>query len=303
MHNIHFYTLLYIDPNETRQLRGKNRSGDERIKIFLRNAAMLNKSLIEFGRIANPLTILTNEHDLIARLSDEIGYQDYDILEIPFSLNVPKGIKFYSAHYKIDAYKYLSTLDSERYSVLVDNDIVLLNDFPQEFFNIAEAGIPICYRLQGYDIDRIMKDTRKISPDTSVVEWCGGEFMSGKTKFWKELYERCVNIAPSYFSSLDKDLFHVGDEMLTSLAIAEMTDNGMRLLDAGTMNIIRRFWGANEDVSIKKLKASLIHLPADKVWIASKPLNSQFTPPEFIKSYSRYMRIFKFISRLKSLLH
>lgn len=264
---------------------------------------MLNKSLIEFGRIANPLTILTNEHDLIARLSDEIGYQDYDILEIPFSLNVPKGIKFYSAHYKIDAYKYLSTLDSERYSVLVDNDIVLLNDFPQEFFNIAEAGIPICYRLQGYDIDRIMKDTRKISPDTSVVEWCGGEFMSGKTKFWKELYERCVNIAPSYFSSLDKDLFHVGDEMLTSLAIAEMTDNGMRLLDAGTMNIIRRFWGANEDVSIKKLKASLIHLPADKVWIASKPLNSQFTPPEFIKSYSRYMRIFKFISRLKSLLH
>ncbi len=69
------------------------------------------------------------------------------------------------------------------------------------------------------------------------------------------------------------------------------------------MNIIRRFWGANEDVSIKKLKASLIHLPADKVWIASKPLNSQFTPPEFIKSYSRYMRIFKFISRLKSLLH
>lgn len=303
MQDIYFYTLLYVDQSETRLLRGKNRGGDDRIKIFLRNAAMLNKSLMEFGHFTNPLNILTNNVALIERLSDEIGYRNYNVVEIPFSLEVPKGIRFYSAHYKIDAYNYLSTLDNKIYSILIDNDMVLLNNFPQEFFHIATAGIPTCYRLRGYDIDMVMNDVRKISSETAVVEWCGGEFISGNAKFWKELYVRCIKLVPAYFKSLDKGLFHIGDEMLTSIAVAEMVNQGLHLLDAGTLNIVQRFWGAKEDSTIRKVKASLIHLPADKVWIASKSLDLQFVPADFVRSYSKYIRLFKFIGKIRSLLH
>jgi len=277
-----FYTLLYVDTDEKRQLMGKIRSGNERIKIFLRNAAMLNKSLLEFQGLKNPLVILTNNVSLIERLSTEIGYNGYEIRGIPFNLDVPKGIAFYSAHFKIDVFRYLSTLYGGKYSILIDNDVVLLNKFPQEFANIINVGSPMCYRLN-YDIDRIMNDARIISPFTPIVEWCGGEFIGGTSDFWSELYSHCMSIAPSYFKNISRGLFHVGDEFLTSLAIAEMTDNGRHVIDAGMLNIVRRYWGVNEIITIDKLKESLIHLPADKVWIASRNIKWQFTPPRIYK--------------------
>lgn len=277
--DIRFYTLLYIDPVEKRKLRGKLRSGNERIKIFLRNAALLNKSLTEFGRLAEPLVILTNNRSLIENLSEEIGYTDFSVREIPFTLDVPKGIDFYSAHFKIDAFHYFSTLDAGEYSILVDNDIVLLNGFPKELSHIVDARIPICYRLKGYNIDRIMGDARKILPSIPTVEWCGGEFIGGSSAFWEKLYTQCIDISASYFRNIDSGLFHVGDEMLTSLAVAKMTDEGYRILDAGNLNIITRYWGASESVPIDKIKSSLVHLPADKVFIANTALNRHFTPP------------------------
>jgi len=43
--HIRFYTLLYIDIEETRQLQGRIFKGVERIKLFLKNVDMLNRSL------------------------------------------------------------------------------------------------------------------------------------------------------------------------------------------------------------------------------------------------------------------
>ncbi|WP_300899024.1 hypothetical protein [uncultured Duncaniella sp.] len=164
--NVKFYTLLYIDIEEKRQWQGTVWTGEDRLKIFLRNAAVLNKSLTEFGGF-EPLTILTNKPKHIQLLSEEIGYKNYNIKEIEFNLNVPKGIKFYSAHFKIDAFKFLSSCPEDEYSILMDNDIVLLRELPKAFHRIIDNGIPMVYHYHPYDITvlcRILKNSISAHP-------------------------------------------------------------------------------------------------------------------------------------------
>lgn len=296
-----FYTLLYVDVDEVRQLRGVTRRGEDRLKIFLRNAAVLDKSLVEFGGMSH-LTILTNNDSLLERLSREIGYTDFKIKGLVFNLEVPKGIKFYSAHYKIDVFGWLGGQDESQYSILFDNDIVMLNSLPKEIENIAEEGLPMVYRLQGYGIDRVMKDTRKIMADIPIVSWSGGEFIGGRARFWKRLSEKCLEIAPAYFRSLDKDLFHIGDEMITNMALALLEREGLRVLDAGSINVITRYWGAIDKRSFRDINSSFVHLPADKVWLSQWDLNRAFDTHRLKSRYLRYLCVFTALRKLKGII-
>ena len=92
-----FYTLLYLDKDEIRSLsktgvgKASILSYEDRIKVFLGCAALLDRSL----KINNVgyLEILTNNKDFLVSLQRKFGYSII-VTEIPFTLDVPKGIKF-----------------------------------------------------------------------------------------------------------------------------------------------------------------------------------------------------------------
>lgn len=298
---IRFYTLLYADLSESRQLQGKKRSARQRIAIFIKNAILLDKSLRATNPECGSLTILTNHIELISDIIDECGYTGINVIQIDFSLPVPAGIPFYSAHYKIDAFNYFASLPDDQYSVLLDNDIVFLRPLPQTFYEITERRIPLCYHLPVGDCDKMMADCRKISSDTDVPTWTGGELWGGVNHFYSKLYKECLSVTSSYFSVIDNNFFHIGDEMLTSLAFARMKNRGLEYLDAGMYRFIHRYWGMHERQPIQHFNPVLAHLPADKVWIAESGIdNKPFVPSEFIARYNRHLRLFRFLNKIRN---
>lgn len=299
--HIRFYTLLYIDINETRQLQGRIFKGVERIKLFLKNVDMLNRSLQ--ASITPPhiegVTILTNNQNLVESILRDIN-ASIMVQEIPFILDVPKGITFYSAHFKIDAFRYFATLPDSEYSILVDSDIVALGKFPDTFFSLVEMRIPLCYYIKTENCDKMVYDCQRIEPSVKTMQWTGGEFWGGTRETYSLLYKYCQRVVKNYFSLIDYDLYHVGDEMITSIAVQLMKQDGYApFYDAGLFGFIVRYWGMHEKSSITDYNPVLVHLPADKVWIATQKQCGNFDSRAFIKRYDRHLCYFRLLNRVR----
>ena len=95
--------------------------------------------------VSGGATVLTNNQSEIVASLNRIGYDNIDVKVFLFSLNVPKRIRFYSAHFKIDAFKYFGTLPGDEYSLLLDSDIVCTHDFSPEYYALLEERIPTTY--------------------------------------------------------------------------------------------------------------------------------------------------------------
>lgn len=303
--NCKFYTLLYLDPEEKKCMSGRTLTSERRIDVFVKNACMLDKSLEwtfmlnDANGFENKLTVLTNNRPMVEEALKRIGYDRLNIEEIKFTLNVPRGIPFYSAHYKIDAFRYLSTMPDSQYSILLDNDVIASGYPNQELCNIIRSGKPICYVLPNYggENDRKITDIHKISPSIIACEWIGGELLGGVNSLYSTLYDHCNRISPSYFSHVNSNLFHVGDEFLTSLALAKIREEGLSLFNAGALNGIYRYWGVMERKSPEKYKVAFLHLPSDKFWTASLPLQKINNGADWLKRYKRH-RIGLFFKRI-----
>lgn len=299
---IRIYTLLYVDLDEKRQLQGLTRSGSKRVEIFLRNAAFFDKSLRRTNPDLGGLTILTNNAGLIQEILEGINYRDLSVETIDFGMNVPKGIPFYSAHFKIDAFRYFANRPDDEYSLLFDNDVVSLKKVPDTFWEIVNNRVPMCYHLIVNDCDRMMADCREIDSQIPVIQWTGGEFWGGINEFYKQLYNKCVESSHSYFAHLREGLYHIGDEALTSLAISKMRRDGLFIYDIRTLGILYRYWGMHEKKKLKDFDPVFAHLPADKVWIADRNLDEEFDVRRFIKRYNRHMRLFKLVKFVKNII-
>ena len=292
--NVNFYTLLYIDKTETRLLSARNFSDNERIDLFVKNACVLDKSLKNFK--LKGVTVLTNSLYELESSKKRIGYSDLDIKEIDFTLQPPKGIPFYSAHFKIDVYKSFSTLPNDEYSILMDNDIVMLNEMSEVFNNVVNNGIPMVYHIKDYIGSSGLNDIKRIDPSIFAYQWCGGEFIGGCNLFYEELYSDILNFKDKYFVEIKNGLFHVGDEMLTTIGVEHMRANGLYCYDAYTLGAIYRYWGNAEPYPLSDYSITFLHLPYDKVWL-SKVNIDEFTSSEYFYSKYRKHRCFNILKR------
>lgn len=303
---IKFYTLLYIDRSETRRLAGKVYSQDKRIDVFVRNACILDRTL----RLAcaaqgiDGCTILTNDHARIHLSLQRMGYTIGGVKTIPFTMQVPTGISFYSAHFKIDAIRYFSTLSTDEYSVLLDNDVVCLTALPQAFLDAVAKSRPMNYTL----LNEINNDNRlqicdicnEVDPRTMM--WSGGEIIGGVAETYKSLVEKIDTVLPRYFEMVKKGLFHIGDEMPVSIAWQLLRQEGWQPVDAFDLRLLYRYWGNEETKSLRSYGTSLIHLPYDKVFLAKIKPDKLHTSDDFVKIY-RKQRMRNFIvHKLKRLI-
>jgi len=290
---IKFYNLMYVDLEEKRQISGKKYTSVDRIDLYLKGSCALDKSLIinEMGGV----NILTNNRTVLSDSLLRIGYKDLNIIEIPFSLDVPKGIPFYSAHYKIDVFNYLSNRPLDEYSILLDSDVICLKNFDDEFYSIVKEGIPTVYYLDRYGGTKKLSDVKSIVSDVEWLPWAGGEFIGGISSFFRNIYEEIMSFKENYWKVVNNGLFHVGDEMLTTIALARLRKRGVYPVDVKLFGVIHRYWSVFESKEPFDYNVPLIHLPSDKVFEKDIDLSA-----DTVKGLMKGYPYFHFKQRLKN---
>jgi hypothetical protein len=266
-----FYSLLHLENAEKSAMNVRIASFEQQVILYLSNALTLSKSLkmygISFKLITNNLklinTIIKNEqHNL-------------DIVEIEMEDYITKGLPFYSAHYKLEAYRYISSKASS-YAIFCDLDIIAVNDVPLILKNYAANGTSLYYDITSqvvpvFSPEKIISDLTLLINRPSEGRWAGGEFIAGQPEFFLKLVKVIEEILPTYLANV-RNLHHIGDEAYTSAALEILRIRGEYISDAGTLGIVQRFWCSHtkhKQANFNKYKeVFLLHLPSSKKLLA-----------------------------------
>lgn len=288
------FGLLYIANSREKIINLEESKQSQSIEIYIKNAILLNNSLVKNNL---KFILLTNNREYINNLLDKIN-QTMEVKEIDFTLNVPLNIIFYSAHFKIDAFNYISKQNLE-YALFCDLDMVCINPLDEPFINLINTQTPICYDITdqihpAFGSHKVIKDILNISCQVNEGRWFGGEFLGGNSNFFRQIYETILQIYPNYIKNINS-MLHIGDEALTSSAILILQKKGIYIADVGILGIVGRYWSVatlHEQKSWKYFKnAIFIHLPADKTFLADSSLCEDYSNNEFIARYSK--RVYK----------
>ncbi|MDZ3836834.1 MAG: hypothetical protein U0S49_05600 [Rhodospirillales bacterium] len=288
-----FFGLLHLEQDENSAVNVATSSFSEQTAIYVNNAVTLSSSLKKRGI---DFELLTNRRDLVEGALPTGRL--LRITEIPFETPVPRGIKFYSAHFKVDALRYLSRIQ-DRYLVLSDLDVICINDCPEAFRNIIKVGIPLCYDISDQEIpsyghDSILGDLRSVHGIEGEGRWLGGEFLGGTSEFFRRLVAKIDLIYPTYLSNLPR-MRHVGDEALVSAAVELLRREGVYVADAGTIGIVARYWNRDslhpqQSIHYYVGRFFLLHLPADKKFLSSLAAQATSASADVRDLYVRHWR-------------
>ncbi|MFY9314754.1 MAG: hypothetical protein WAO95_04235 [Burkholderiales bacterium] len=290
--NMKVFGLLHLAENQKTAVNLSTRDFREQVSVYVNNARVLAKSLslrgVAFG-------LLTNDRLLIEKCAStaDDGFS-LEIIEIPFLTKVPSGIRFFSAHHKIDAFRYLASLEGSYYA-LCDLDMVCINDVPTCLHNLIKARIPLCYDISdqvipAYGHDVIIRDLSTIGGLASEGRWSGGEFVSGTPEFFKKLVNEIDDVYENYIANVPS-MHHVGDEAVTSSALERLKRQGIYIADAGNLFIVGRYWNTRVRHPQKPFAyfnhCFLLHLPADKNYISTLAGLEAEGLAEFVSAYEK----------------
>lgn len=292
------FGLLHLAKNESSAENIKVSSFKQQIAIYLRNAVTLSKSLAQQGY---EFVLLTNDKTEVDGALRSMGLSNLLVTQtLHCDTKVPTGIRFYSAHYKLDVFRYLATLPPESYSGFIDLDVIAVNSAPPCLDRIITAGIPLYYDISdqvipAYGHERILADMRRLSSAVCEGRWSGGEFLCGPTKFFFAVYEECLRVLKHY-NECFTDLHHQGDEIITSVALENIRiSRQFYIADAGKLNIIGRYWSCPVRHPQPHFdyfqRCFLLHLPADKKWLADLATSKPQSTENVLAHYRRHLKL------------
>ena len=264
---LHFYGLLHLDSREKTAMNVGVKDFNHQRAIYNANALTLARSL-SFSGLS--FTLLTNSRAQLGALPEFISCK-----EIPFSLQIPAGTNFFSAHHKIDAFRFLADA-RDGYHILCDLDVICIHSVPRSLLNLMESGIPIAYDVSdqvipAYSSEVIIRDLEKLTGFPSEGRWYGGELLGGPPAFFRCLCEEIDKIVPRYVANI-KSLHHTSDEAIVTPALESLRRQDMNIADAGTLGLISRYWSTEVCHPQKPFAWSascfLLHLPYDKLLLA-----------------------------------
>ncbi len=285
------FTLIHICSQESSLHNSRTKNFDDQIRLYLVCAKNLHASLKQENL---DLSILTNDKQYLSKFFSVDWH--IEVIELPFTLQVPSGIKFYSAHFKLEVFNFLANCDQPYVGVL-DSDMLCVNKMPKHLRTIIQLEVPLYYDITdqtapAYGLDVLISDKEKLTRQKSLGIWAGGEFISGPPSFFAAVYKEVEEITTEYFANFH--LFHhQGDEMITSVAIENlMMAKKFTIIDAGSLGIVGRFWGVNTLHVQKSVEAYLdhflIHLPADKAFLSGLS-DQQLKSKRFFNKYRMYL--------------
>ena len=283
----------------------KVNSFDDQIEVYIKNALTLSKSLKLQGI---SFTLLTNDKVHINKILNNIN-EFLVVEEITFSTVVPTGSRFYSAHFKLDVFKYFSTLESKEYVGICDLDMICINQLPQSLENCINDKIPCFYDItdqviNAYGANTIINDIELLTGVRSEGRWAGGELILGDSSFFKKLSNTIDDIYINYINNI-KTLHHVGDEAFTSAALEILRKSGTYIADIGQLNIVGRHWNCYVEHDKRAFSyysnCFLLHLPADKRFLADISSYNLNTSNDYLIQYNRYRNSLYKIIKIKIL--
>jgi hypothetical protein len=295
--NLSLYGLLHLTRGQSSSIMDiYAHSYEQKRRFYLKSAVNLSRSLRQRGL---SFTLLTNNQTEILDDLKFLGYEDsITVQEIDFHLYVPDGLFYYSTHFKLDVFRYFASLAPNQYVGLIDLDMVAVADLPICLKNLVEARIPLCYDVSdqlipafGHDV--ILHDMQRLAPEICAGRWYGGELLLGTPTFFAALNDESTAIYQRYLEIVD-ELFHKGDEMITSVALENLQRRGIYIADAGTLGIVGRFFSVptvkHPQKSFKYFENSfLLHLPVDKDFLAQlKPEQAEHRDT-FLRQYKSYL--------------
>ncbi len=296
--SLKLYGLLHCKQGEQSAINFQPRNFQDQMLVYVRNAINLANTLQQQGVM---FTLITNDKIAVDSLVAGEG-SVLPTIEIPFTTEVPSGVSFYSAHFKFDVFRYLGGL-TEDYVGLCDLDMVCINPYPHQLQNIVAAGIPLCCDISAQVIpvhgrDVIVRDLKLLHGLDSEGRWSGGEFISGPPSFFGLLSQEIEALYPAYLGNIHA-IHHIGDEMVTSAAIEVLRRKGVSIGDAGTLGIVGIYWNTDTMHPQKPLayfeRCFLLHLPADKRFLAELARRGAIAPSAFLQIYAKHCRRSQFV--------
>ncbi len=284
-----------------------DRSVSSPIDIYLRCAALCARS---FGAQGIAFTLITNAPDTLRARAVQLGLPDLAIAGQVFHWAIPAGLRFHSAHYKLELIEAIGRGLFGPAALLVDIDTVLLQPFalpplPRDGMLAYDIGHEIFVHADWpvrHDLEAVA------GRSLAAPRWWGGEFLAGTSEGFARLATTVSRYWDSYLERTE-DLHHIGDEMLVSVALNLLVEDGFAVLDAGRPGGILRWWSARTTFSQPRLRdvadRSLWHLPADKPFLAGQ-LDYPFEPTKFRKAYRAHIarkgfwrQVYTMIDRLR----
>ena len=269
---INFFGLLHIKNHENKILNFSSANEGEKILVYLKNAILLDKQLQYYGY---RLILITNKKTYLKRILKKLNY-DLNLRSIKFETFVPKNTHFYSCHFRVDVFKYLSTLKNV-YSVLLDLDILILNN-PQKFLFMQKKNISLVNDISqnvipAYGRNQILKRLKIINPNINKISWFGGDFFAGNYFFYKNLFIKTKFYQKKFVKNI-KDLYNQTDELFISASLFDLISNkNLKIKYANKLDIFTRYWNTNVLHNQKKItfykKYTFLHVPADKIFLSN----------------------------------
>jgi hypothetical protein len=264
-------------------------------ELYVRNAITLWRSLDRSGIV---FTLICSEPDRVSTLCRRFGAPGLSLQEIDFPLEIPSGIPFYSAHHKLDLFRHLGSLPEGEYVGVVDLDMIALGEPPPGLAEIVDRGTPLAYDIThqmvpAFGRDALAGDLETLAGIQSDGRWLGGELLAGRPSFFRALREVIDGFYGVYLREWPR-FHHQGDEILTSAAIARLDRCGVEIADAGPLAIVTRYWSNVPRHPQPRFDALphpfLLHLPADKQFLATLHQNEQIDAERFLLAYRRHLR-------------
>jgi len=270
-HNIKYFGLLHIKNNENKKLNFNSSSDDQKILVYLKNAILLDKQLKHFN---NKFILISNKKNLLNKKLKDLDY-NLEIISIKFETHVPKNTHFYSCHFRVDVFRYLSQ-QKNIYSVLLDLDILVLNN-PKKIENFKRKKISLVNDISqnvipAYGEKKILQKLNIINPKIKKVLWIGGDFFAGNSNFFKLMYKKTVFYQKKFVKNI-RYLSNQTDELFMSASINDIKESDLiKIKFANKVNIFDRYWNSNikhEQKKIEKYKNNIfLHVPADKLFLS-----------------------------------
>lgn len=289
----HLYTLIFV-PDEAERIVNSN--GRPSIGLYVDCAENLGRSLAGFASLG----VITNKVELVQRLAGPCPA--FAIIGHNFTLDVPKGIAFRSAHFKLEVLDCFGRGEFGAAPVILDSDIVA--NGPLRSLSNQETSIcayDITEQMAGeIGLQRIRSDLELLTQEpVTSPRWYGGEWISATASNFRRLSDEISSLWPRYIANLSK-LGHVGDEALLTAALMNLERQGLNIQDAGKEQIIRRWWSARTNFAQAPLREladiSLWHLPSDKDFLSLGRQKANNHGHRILSEYQEHVR-WKLIGR------
>jgi hypothetical protein len=235
--------------------------------------------------------VISNSPDAV-RASDPCA-RSLDLVPFEFTRDVPDGIPFRSAHFKLDVLAAFGEGGFGDRPCLVDIDVLAVGPLPP---NVAETDFlvyditnaMVCDIGQGRMSSDLGRLTRR---PLAAPRWFGGEFICASVPAYAALAREIDRIWLLYREAVG-GFSHVSDETVVSAALADLAQDGWSIGDAGAAKVVTRWWSARTTFAQERLvevaDVALWHLPADKTFLAG--LAEDGAGGDLRRAYAAYVK-------------